>query len=560
MNGLLMAIALLISSATGAGVVHAFWPEKTSKNSMVFRAALSVAIGLAVHACVGFLWLSLALEPVALWCLDVITMFLSLCGCFVIRRKKIASQTQQNASENFSDDARVESSRWVWILHAALVCIVPLIALAAWGDALRRPHGWWDAISFWNMKARFFFRGGELWARALTQVDPGRHTDYPLLLPINLCRLWVYVGSEVLVAGNVLAVVFALALLGLLWGGLCWLRSPGAASAATITLLATSAFVLKIGDQVADVPLSVFILGVCVLLVAQREKITTSNVFLFLAGVCAGGAVWTKNEGSLFILVVIAAIFLTEFTEGNLRKFPAKMRDFLTGATAWIVCLVLMKSTLAGKSDVINSQSAALIFQKLWDVNRYQQILSFSVGILGLAPDAMIIAILLVLGLLAKINESTTGSNPIFKRVSICILLVLPATELAMTLYAWLNHMATAPTQMGYAINPMFVKIFMVLSAACTLSLFILVMLCTFGRGAKNAAMRPAVLIIMGMIGGYALVYLITPHDLLWHLSTSIERLFFHLWPSMLLLIFMTLPTPESIFFISFSQSKTNEK
>lgn len=39
-------------------------------------------------------------------------------------------------------------------------------------------------------------------------------------------------------------------------------------------------------------------------------------------------------------------------------------------------------------------------------------------------------------------------------------------------------------------------------------------------------------LIVVGaMIFGYAFIFLITPYELVWHLSTSLDRLFMHLWP-----------------------------
>lgn len=47
------------------------------------------------------------------------------------------------------------------------------------------------------------------------------------------------------------------------------------------------------------------------------------------------------------------------------------------------------------------------------------------------------------------------------------------------------------------------------------------------------------------MIMGYSLVYLITPYDLNWHLRTSLPRLLVQLWPSILLIYFMIVRTPE---------------
>jgi hypothetical protein len=55
---------------------------------------------------------------------------------------------------------------------------------------------------------------------------------------------------------------------------------------------------------------------------------------------------------------------------------------------------------------------------------------------------------------------------------------------------------------------------------------------------AKPGIRRLALTLLLVLLGEYA-VYIVTPHDLAWHLSTSIERLFTQLWPSFLLLFFV---------------------
>ncbi|MBD3334677.1 MAG: hypothetical protein GF355_04095 [Candidatus Eisenbacteria bacterium] len=57
----------------------------------------------------------------------------------------------------------------------------------------------------------------------------------------------------------------------------------------------------------------------------------------------------------------------------------------------------------------------------------------------------------------------------------------------------------------------------------------------------------PAALAILGlMLGGYALAYLMTPHDVAWHLGTSLKRLYLHIFPAGLLLFFYLLRSPSS--------------
>ena len=47
------------------------------------------------------------------------------------------------------------------------------------------------------------------------------------------------------------------------------------------------------------------------------------------------------------------------------------------------------------------------------------------------------------------------------------------------------------------------------------------------------------------MPAGYFFVYVMTPLDLAYHLTTSLNRLFLQLWPGVILLIFMIAGTPE---------------
>ncbi|HEX2619044.1 MAG TPA: hypothetical protein VHL11_02825, partial [Phototrophicaceae bacterium] len=46
----------------------------------------------------------------------------------------------------------------------------------------------------------------------------------------------------------------------------------------------------------------------------------------------------------------------------------------------------------------------------------------------------------------------------------------------------------------------------------------------------------------------YFIIFLITPHDLYWHLQTALSRLMFHIFPLFLFWLFILLPSPENIF------------
>jgi len=52
-------------------------------------------------------------------------------------------------------------------------------------------------------------------------------------------------------------------------------------------------------------------------------------------------------------------------------------------------------------------------------------------------------------------------------------------------------------------------------------------------------------LVILGQLAGYFAVYLITPHDLAWHITTSMDRLISHLLPMVIFWLFIALRSPE---------------
>jgi hypothetical protein len=66
------------------------------------------------------------------------------------------------------------------------------------------------------------------------------------------------------------------------------------------------------------------------------------------------------------------------------------------------------------------------------------------------------------------------------------------------------------------------------------------------GVRSKALTVMPASLLLL-MLLGYFVAYLITPYDLAWHVSLSIDRLFLQLWPSAIFAAFMVARTPEQM-------------
>ena len=59
----------------------------------------------------------------------------------------------------------------------------------------------------------------------------------------------------------------------------------------------------------------------------------------------------------------------------------------------------------------------------------------------------------------------------------------------------------------------------------------------------SGSGLRTAIITIGLTLAGYFAIYVITPHDLYWHLRNSLGRLFLQVWPSAILVFFAALPT-----------------
>ncbi len=56
---------------------------------------------------------------------------------------------------------------------------------------------------------------------------------------------------------------------------------------------------------------------------------------------------------------------------------------------------------------------------------------------------------------------------------------------------------------------------------------------------------KPPLMMLLLMLSGYFFVYVITPHDLQWHIDSSLNRLLLQLWPSTVFIFFLNILYPE---------------
>ncbi len=356
-----------------------------------------------------------------------------------------------------------------------------LIAIAI--AFLKEPHGKWDAWVIWNLHARFILRGGEHWQDFLSSGLDWTHPDYPLLVPLSVVRMWKYAGSETLCGPIVLSVLFTLALAGLLVFSLAILRSRSQGYLAGLVLMGSPYFLDMGAYQFADIPLAFFFLATLVAFFFHDRFSDRYDYSLMLAGLTAALAAWTKNEGLLFLLCVPPARFAWIVRSIGWRRALRQAAWFVTGALPVLIVMTVFKLHLAPPSDIFAGQGLQLLIERLTHWPRYGQILT------------------------AYVQTALTFTQGIVN------------------------------IREGFRFNPG-------VAGVALLGLY-LILMGVRTQGQDRPALLTAATVLILMLAGYFGIYLITPHDLRWHLLTSLNRLFIQLWPGAVFLCFMVVRTPE---------------
>ncbi len=210
---------------------------------------------------------------------------------------------------------------------AGALAIVLILGTAAMDKSWDlNSQGNWDAWAIWNLRAKFL-AAPELAARAWSPLLSNTHPEYPLLLSAAIARCWIFSGSTPDAVPIAIAYVFFLSLIAAVTGGIAIARGAAAGLVAGLTLACTAALLHEVPSQYADVPIAAYMAcaAVFVLVSSQdREQPGVAPASIdpvagaprwalhpaFWAGVFAGFALWTKDEGALFCIVLLALLAL----------------------------------------------------------------------------------------------------------------------------------------------------------------------------------------------------------------------------------------------------------
>lgn len=474
------ALLALVCAASGLLLVLLLWPRESAfKLNWLLQGSLSIGLGLGLFSIIYIL--SGVATQKRLLAIDFAVSALLLAASLRKRNRKPSAII---AAASFS--SQKTGPTWLLLILRAAFAVAVLAALySAVLRTIAYPHGdGWDAFAIWNLHARFLFRGGAQWRDGFTALIPWSHPDYPLLVPAAIAHFWTGMGYESQVVPALIGVAFTFSTVALLFSSLARLRGEISAILGGLTLLTTPFFTEQGTAQYADVPLSFFVLATIVLTCLHENgpEFGSPCWLPVLAGISCGFAAWTKNEGLLFLLAIVASrlfVFAIDrsrsgtpethshghSTVESARKTSPSFALFLVGITPLLLLIGWFKHSVRAPNELFSS----IAFHKFLDAWRYHAILKWYGKDLLRFGDWFLI----------------------------------PGTVLLAAVYF------SVPAGRMQATNP------------------------------NVRACRIAIALTLA---GYFLIYLITPYDLYWHLRFSLNRLFLQLWPATIFLFFLRSP------------------
>jgi hypothetical protein len=461
MDLLVFILPFLVGSAI---IVALFTEYSLSRACLILTCCLGTGIGLGITSSTAFLWLVVFAHPggnylIAELCLSI---FLVL---FAIYRFRYAKNTIKIELAS-SHDSNIVKIEWLKIIF--LILMIAFVASFILKAYFERPHGAHDAWAIWNYRARWLFRGGSQWTYAFSYLNAADSPDYPLLVTGSVFRMWSMLGTDHVAIPITVAGLLAVGSILIIFSSLAILRGENQGYLAAIFMFITTQFLNVSTYQYGDAPLAFFILGTIVLFSLKDHYPNLSFRLLFLAGLTASCAAWTKNEGVLFLVLIILIRFIGKMRRNNWFGILKQFLYFSLGMSFVLGTLIYFKIGFAIANDLVNKTNLKKLSDYLFDIDRYLEVL------LGMTKKIFtfndhIISLLIVYFLISGVDRYS------------------------------------------------FVK--------------------------KGIASH--VLLMLLMLGGYFFSYFISPHNIEWHMGSSLRRLIVQLWPTWVFLFFYCVKGPE---------------
>ncbi len=358
---ILLFISLIIPLSIGYFFISSFWPEtEFGQNDFLIRSFIGGGLGFGITSCLFFVWLLVVGPSIGGLVAVEIALLVSL--IYYYKTKSPAAKLNR-PSQPVQITPRIFAISFYIILFFAIASFVMI--------SLRNPHGRWDAWSVWNLHAKFLYLGGDHWKDMFSGHLFWSHPDYPLLIPATVARCWKFIGYDTLAIPALISMFFTFAMAGLVFAALSIIRDKTQGLVAGMVLLATPFFIEHGASQYADIPLGFFFLSTLVLFSLHREFSGNRHNLLLLAGITTGLAIWTKNEGFLFLVSIIISRIVYVVPVKGVKTYVKQMIPYTIGTLPILATTLYLKTQLAPPNDLLSSQGYQAVLAKLTDLDRY---------------------------------------------------------------------------------------------------------------------------------------------------------------------------------------------
>ena len=402
----LLLIALLLPVLIGFTFLSLLWPASL-RSHLWLKLCLAVGVGFGLFSLLFFLFLVLfgaSRQGLILTAACLLLTLVTTLG-YHVKTGKLPTGWLESSPAHWSKHHRILGLLFLLVLASSLVAFIFV--------SLKNPHGDWDAWAVHNMRARFLFRAGDQWRDAYSDLVAWPVLDYPLLISAAIAGCWTLIGDDTVLVPILFALLFTFATVGLAASALALLRNRAHGYLAGVILLCTPLWITQGASQYLDVPLGFFFLATLVLLHLHDRFSGTGFALLSLAGLTAGLAAWTKNEGVLFVVVILLTRFAVVGFRQGLKRYAQQTLAMATGLALPLLVLFYFKLRLAPPSGLFTPRGQSTM-EKLVDLSRYAQIYEAfknqALGFGGWSVSILVLLIFYVLLLGIRVGEEEKSS------------------------------------------------------------------------------------------------------------------------------------------------------
>ena len=314
-------LGLLLPFLTGYHIVAWLFPKEPLAKT--FHAALAYGLGMGVLTQMMFLSGILKI-PFHLSTLAPPLLLIILIGRLVHKKqtagqnKKItealSSLNKVSADERFQRSTPKEPTKGDLLYYGSFLFLTFYTLFVFW-RALHLPIFEWDAFAFISYKAKIFFYTREL--PSLLQLP---HSSYPLHVPLMETWVALTIGSW---DDQMIKIIFPLAflsylvihyhVLAILLGHRSW------AMFGTALLVTSHQFVFYGSVAYREIFMVLYNVSTILLLLLWQQKRREPG-YLYLAGLFAGLATFTKLEGMAYLFIYLVICWLITGNQKVLHK------------------------------------------------------------------------------------------------------------------------------------------------------------------------------------------------------------------------------------------------